>query len=65
MMKKIAVFTIAAVMMITTCIPVFAAPATTQAQVPAATTAQLPAAAVTAEQAKTIALNYAGFARRM
>ena len=63
MMKKIAVFTIAAVMMITTCIPVFATPASTQAQTPAAT-AVLPIATVTAEQAKAIALVNAGFAAK-
>ena len=60
MMKKITVLTIAAVMMIATCIPVFAA---TTAQAPV-TTAVLPTATVTAEQAKAISLANAGFAEK-
>ena len=61
-MKRIAALAIVTTMMITTCIPVFAAPANTQtANTPAATAqAQIPAATVTAEQAKAIALKNAG-----
>lgn len=62
-MKRIAALALATTMMITTCIPVFAAPAGTQtAKAPAATAqaAQTPAATVTAEQAKAIALKSAG-----
>lgn len=52
-MKKIAALAIATTMMITTCIPVFAAPIN-------ARTAQTPAATVTAEEAEAIALKNAG-----
>ncbi len=62
-MKKIAALAVATTMIITTCIPVFAAPGnaqTTNTPTATARAAQTPAATVTAEQAKAIALKNAG-----